>query len=441
MDIEFIKNIGQGGFGKVDEVQVEKFGVCARKTFLINQGAGFSEKLASNVKKRFIREANVQGAISHVNIVPILDKFLDAKPPFFLMPLAKSSMEDDMRVSKTLDGNFMNAIMDIIAGMEELHSMDIFHRDLKPANILRFGKGKKQYYAVGDFGLMSVNQTTLSALTQAGMKMGSDYYTAPEIVKELKNASAQSDIYSIGCILHDFIGEEERIPCGEINEKGDFGGIFLNCTRRDPNRRFKSVTMLRDALLSLGDVTAKATTEQGAEISLLFEKGIEELTEDDWKSIVNFVEDEYDSEDSIVVLRKLSLEHIDHVLKNHPAIGSKMGLLYAKWIRENNFNFEECDGLSIRLHKFINNCGIEVQSECLMAMLYLGTDHNRWYVERKFVSITDEKLDTNLAKRLGIEIIVDGRTAKRAFKHLGISISFDEDNLHPILRDALNKIS
>lgn len=319
MTLNFIKNIGSGGFGVVDEVTDEDGRIFARKTFQINQAPSFPKHLEANVLKRFIREASVQSAIRHKNIVPVLGMDLKAIPPFFLMPLAIGSLQTDIEKDRTLGGRFMNSLIDIIAALEELHSMEIFHRDLKPANVLRFSGtngDKRDFYAIGDFGLMSVSQTNVSSLTQTGMRMGSDYYTAPEIVKDLKNASIQSDIYSLGCILHDFIGREARIPCNEIRELGDFAGILLSCTRREPNRRFKSVTAVRDALLSLGDINIQPSTSKGAAIFEDLTQIISSISEDQWKNIVSFIEDEYDSEDSIAVLRKLTLEHLDELIKN-----------------------------------------------------------------------------------------------------------------------------
>lgn len=443
MELTFIENIGQGGFGIVDKVVDNTGREFARKTFHINQGANFPKNLVENVTRRFIREAKVQSAISHKNIVPVIDKNLIASPPYFLMPLALGSLQSDIESDRILNGKFMNALMDIIAALEELHSMGIFHRDLKPANVLRFqgvNGDKRDFYAIGDFGLMSISQTNLSSITQTGMRMGSDYYTAPEIVKDLRNASIRSDIYSIGCILHDFVGKEERVPCNEIKEYGDFSAILLSCTRKDPSRRFKSVTALRDALLSLGDVNVQPNSEKGAKIFSILTKIETELNEEDWKNIVSFIEDEYDNPDAIAALRKLTIQHIDEVIEKYPYLASKLGMLYSNWIRKNSFSFTECDGLSIRLHKFIIGCNIDVQSECLMAMLYLGTSHNRWYVEQKFVGLVGKYLDENLAKRLAVEILVDESDACSAIKHLEHSIQFDTNNLHPFLFDTFKKI-
>jgi eukaryotic-like serine/threonine-protein kinase len=61
-NVRVIKHRGHGGFGSVDEVIDPDGNTYARKTFSINQPFPVPPDLAANVKKRFIREAKLQGA-------------------------------------------------------------------------------------------------------------------------------------------------------------------------------------------------------------------------------------------------------------------------------------------------------------------------------------------------------------------------------------------
>jgi len=243
-----IRTIGAGGFGIVELVEDDGGNQYARKTFRVNQAANADAAFVEHVQKRFNREALIQSGLNHNNIVPVIDSDINAKPPYFLMPVAAASLEQDMAQSRDLNGEFLNAIMDILAGLEEIHSLRIYHRDLKPQNVLRFDTPEGSKYSISDFGLMSVSDTQITVLTQVGMAMGSDMYTAPEIVDDLRLATPMSDIYSLGCILHGLIGSSRRIPCNEINDDTSiYAHIISVCTRKDPNRRFKSVSDLRDA--------------------------------------------------------------------------------------------------------------------------------------------------------------------------------------------------
>lgn len=82
MNLQFIKNLGGGGFGVVDLVQDEQGNTFARKSFSVSQP--LPPQMVENVKKRFAREAKTQSGINHPNIVPVLYADMDADPPFYL---------------------------------------------------------------------------------------------------------------------------------------------------------------------------------------------------------------------------------------------------------------------------------------------------------------------------------------------------------------------
>ncbi len=149
--MQIVKNqgrIGQGGFGNVDRVVADDGKEYACKSFSQNQP--LTPELLANVLKRFAKEVRIQGGISHPNIVPIVYSDLASNPPFYLMPLATSSLDKDLANDRRLNGTFMSALSDIVAGLDELHSMQIYHRDLKPHNVLRFGDGQSSIYSISD---------------------------------------------------------------------------------------------------------------------------------------------------------------------------------------------------------------------------------------------------------------------------------------------------
>lgn len=356
------------------------------------------------------------------------------------MPVASSSLDKDISISRNLNGGFLRAIMDILSGLEELHSMHIYHRDLKPQNVLRFDLNNESFYAISDFGLMSLRDTQLSALTHTGMKMGSDYYTAPEIVSDLRRASIASDIYSIGCILHDFVGTDERIPCGEISsDTSPYAHIMRVCTRRDPSRRFKSVAALRDAILGIDPSTivhlnAVVTTYTNAL------ENIAPMTVESWRELVNFIEDNTANENSQAIFQRLSLDRINEVIALDRGLASRLGEAYARWVSEYSFPFEQCDGICNRLGQFLSLSDLNCKVEVLIAMLLMGTSHNRWYVERRFVSEIGPSMTLELARRLALEMsILEGRMCS-AMNHLYRSIGVTPQALHPEIIAMIQRV-
>src|SRR5260370_10670897 len=179
MSLVSIKTLGSGGFGIVDLVRSDDGSIFARKT--LSPATSLTPEVIKNIERRFAREAKTQSGIRHHNIVPVLQAELSASPPYYLMPAAICSLQDDLDQDKTLGGNWLRAIADIVAGLDELHQMGIHHRDLKPQNVLRYPgqrQGDPDYYAISDFGLIAMNESRLSVLTVTGMAKGTDYYAA-----------------------------------------------------------------------------------------------------------------------------------------------------------------------------------------------------------------------------------------------------------------------
>lgn len=438
--LKVIRAIGQGGFGNVDLVEDETGIRYARKTFAQNQP--LDAAILENVRKRFAKEARIQGGISHANIVPVVGSDLISEPPFYLMPVAECSLAEDLDNDRTLGGNFIAAISDIVAGLEELHSMQIYHRDLKPANVLRFPKNDesgKSFYAIGDFGLISMKDSRLSVLTSTSMRKNSDHYTAPEVSKSMKYASAQSDIYSLGCIIHDMVSAEDRVPCSEIRESGEFSAILLGCTRLDPAQRFKSVRAVLDAILSV-DFSPQAPPSKESINFIEVLDGPDAPAPAFWERLADFLEHAPGQADMAAICGKLATYHIQTLCAAAPDAANRVAISFAQWISNSAFAFDYCDALANRLEEFFDSTSFEAKVECLMALLAMGTSHNRWFVELKFVRLCGPAMDQNLAKRLAVQFRIGEADVCRQIDHLEGSISFERASLHPALVKALSDV-
>lgn len=432
--------IGYGGFGTVDRVRDQQGNEFARKTFSVNQP--LAPELQDNVLRRFKKEVRTQSGVSHQNIVPILSSDLNSQPPYYLMPLASSTLQADIDANRTLNGSFVGALSDIVAGLEVLHGLHIYHRDLKPQNVLRFrdfAQGQ-DFYAISDFGLVSLQESQLSVLTSTGMARGADHYTAPEVTQDLRHASIQSDIYSLGCILHEFVGIAPRVPCGEIRENSPYGAILSACTRRDPSQRFRSARSVLDAVLSVDPFYAP-TTAKLADFITLLDGDPRSIPVAKWGEMADYIHDSALPADLRAIFMRLNEACITVLCADFPAVARDIGVAFARWVGESGFNFDSCDGLANRLEAFfLASNDYEVKAACLMAMLAMGTSHNRWYVERKFARLADQAMDPALAARLAIEFRVLDAPVCRQINHLEYSIGIGRACLHPALQSALASI-
>ena len=85
----------------------------------------------------------------------------------------------------------------ILDGLEFLHSRNIIHRDLKPANILSQGKTPR----LADFGISRALRPTVSS--QSTNVSGTFAYMSPESFDSKR--SIQTDIWSVGVNLYQFL--------------------------------------------------------------------------------------------------------------------------------------------------------------------------------------------------------------------------------------------
>ncbi|MEI6613955.1 MAG: serine/threonine-protein kinase, partial [Chrysiogenales bacterium] len=129
--------IGQGGMGVVYRAQDPLIGrTVAIKTIrldILQQETGKDEAL-----KRFLREAQSAGNLSHSNIVTIYDVGEDEGLIYIAMEFIEGqSLEDLLKQNKkfSLD-EIVQLFSQIGAALDYAHEKGIVHRDIKPANIL-----------------------------------------------------------------------------------------------------------------------------------------------------------------------------------------------------------------------------------------------------------------------------------------------------------------
>jgi len=94
-------------------------------------------------------------------------------------------------------------ILEILKGIDFLHSKNIIHLDLKSENILLDENLKVK---ICDFGISKIKQTNETQSFTLNTK-GTLFYMAPESFDG--NYSYYSDIYSLGIILYEILYECE----------------------------------------------------------------------------------------------------------------------------------------------------------------------------------------------------------------------------------------
>ena len=93
----------------------------------------------------------------------------------------------------------VDAVLQIIAGLEAAQQAGVLHRDIKPSNCFIDPDGTIK---IGDFGLsITTTVRTESNLTGAGSLFGTPAFSSPEQLRG-EELTVRSDIYSVGVTLY-----------------------------------------------------------------------------------------------------------------------------------------------------------------------------------------------------------------------------------------------
>ncbi len=213
---KIVRQIGEGSFGKVFEIQREDFGVTYKAALkAITVPANQSE----------LQEAKADG-LDDVSVRTYFGSFVeDLVKEFALMSKLKGNSNivsyENHQVIEHKDGigwdiliqmelltplnQYLSAHtmmeqdviklgIDLCKALELCQKYNIIHRDIKPENIFISDIGD---FKLGDFGIARTVEKTTSGLSQKGTYT----YMAPEVYKG-KPYGSTVDIYSLGLVLY-----------------------------------------------------------------------------------------------------------------------------------------------------------------------------------------------------------------------------------------------
>lgn len=436
MTYTIVRRLGQGGFGIVDEVVNDAGQRFACKSLFGDLALRFPGVSPEQIKRRFQREVEYQSRIDHPNVVKVFEANLVIDPPFYIMELAACTLKDEIDADRTLNGNPGHALFDILSGLEALHIRGITHRDLKPENVLVLtnSSGGKRY-ALSDFGLITGEAGNTSTITASGAGGGTRNYAAPECINNFHRATAKSDIYSFGAILHDiFGGGSRRIPYNRLTVPDvSIAPIVERCTQPNASRRYESITQLREDLYLALNREQLNFSSQEEETVIGIINNSETLSDEEWDRVCLCLEDnEARGLTNNNIFRALSTAHLESLRANSAAVFQAVGVLFCDFINQNEgrFDFDYCDILAPKLKIFFEHGDLALQSLTLHTMMKMGASHNRWYVERMFWNIiTNEAISSQLIERFSMDAEVLQISLSRYIGHICSSIAVNPASL------------
>ena len=160
--------------------------------------------------EQFKNEARFTSIFNHMNIMKIYNVGEYQFRSYISYELLKGKTLKEMldnRGNLSFDES-LDYMLQILDGMNSVHSLGILHNDLKPDNLYLISDGTIR---ICDFGIAS----HISSKEEKNI-LGTANYLAPEVILN-KKYSVQSDIYSLGIIFYELLTGE--LPFSGDNSK------------------------------------------------------------------------------------------------------------------------------------------------------------------------------------------------------------------------------
>jgi eukaryotic-like serine/threonine-protein kinase len=256
-DFDFVRPIGEGGFGQV-WLAINRTTGRPRAVKVISRARSENRDPAGREVASLTRlEANV--CHRHPNLLAIHHVGETAEHLFYVMDLADDlsggadPTHADYRPA-TLDNRIAAGPLDpaecerfakqLLAALTCLHEAGMVHRDVKPANCLFVGGELK----LGDFGL-------LTAASLSASRLGTLRYMPPDGCMD-----ARADVYAAGLVIYEMItgASADRFPSlgdraaaiAEDPRLGRLNRLALRACDPDPGERFRNAKEMLAELTS-----------------------------------------------------------------------------------------------------------------------------------------------------------------------------------------------
>ncbi len=262
---EVEKEIGRGGMGIVYKGRDKRLKRPVAIKLLPPELAFRSE-----IRQRFLREAEMAAQLSHPHIVPIYSVDEREGLVYFVMALVEgenlgSRIQRDGPVKPDEARRILREVGDALA---YAHSQNTVHRDIKPDNILIDGSTGRTM--VTDFGIArAVSEGAEQKLTGTGIAIGTPAFMSPEQSAGDRDIDGRTDLYSLGIVAYQMLcGDlpfnatstpallvkhlsERPIPIEQrANVPPDLARAVMLCLEKNPADRFPNAKAFVQALES-----------------------------------------------------------------------------------------------------------------------------------------------------------------------------------------------
>jgi tRNA A-37 threonylcarbamoyl transferase component Bud32 len=199
------KEVGRGGMGIVYKGRDKRLKRLVAIKLLPPELAFRSE-----IRSRFLREAEMSAQLSHPHIVPIYSVDEREGLVFFVMAFIEGeNLGTRISARGAMDpAEARRILIEVGDALAYAHSQNTVHRDIKPDNILLDAATGRSM--VTDFGIArAVSEGGEAKLTATGIAIGTPAFMSPEQSAGDRDIDGRTDLYSLGVVAYQML-------CGDL---------------------------------------------------------------------------------------------------------------------------------------------------------------------------------------------------------------------------------
>jgi protein serine kinase H len=176
-----------------------------------------------NDLQSMVTEIEIMKRVRHRHVVSMYELYESPRCQWMILELVTGGSLQDYIIKTTQysEDSVIRMVVQILLGVQYLHSLGIVHRDLKVENILLQGVGPSSEIKIADFGLsafVGIGEVGFDAQESVKRKRynllrdmwGTKEYFAPELIT--RSYGPQVDLWSVGCIVYEMLSGDVAFP-------------------------------------------------------------------------------------------------------------------------------------------------------------------------------------------------------------------------------------